>query len=332
MSRYVIVGAGALGASLAAQLHEHSIPYVLVARERQAGLLRERGLRYVRPSGEVVLHLEVATSEQLPVLEPDDVLVLTPKTQDLDAALTEWAWRPVSDGRIVADLPVITVQNGLEAERQAARRFRTVLAASFNQAGAYVEPGVVEVRSFPAIAVVTIGAFPDAPSELAEQVAAEWARAGYAAWAVEDISRWKAAKLVFNVNNAVDVFTGDAEQIATLKEGLVAEARAAFAGAGIDAADPSTERKVDASGFVVTPRAAGRPGGMSTWQSFAREDATGHELDYLNGEIVLLGRLHGVATPLNEAVQRVLGASFRAGERPGAHDVREVLDAVAVRV
>ena len=39
--------------------------------------------------------------------------------------------------------------------------------------------------------------------------------------------------------------------------------------------------------------------GSSTWQSLAR--GTGAlETDYLNGEIVLQGRLHGVPTPLNE--------------------------------
>ena len=99
-------------------------------------------------------------------------------------------------------------------------------------------------------------------------------------------------------------------------------------GAGLSIADKS-ERTVDDSGFVVTPNPAGRPAGMSTWQSFARADAHGHEVDYLNGEVVFLGRLSGTPTPLNEAVQRVLGASYLAREAPGVHDVREVLDEVA---
>ena len=44
-----------------------------------------------------------------------------------------------------------------------------------------------------------------------------------------------------------------------------------------------------------------RPGG-SSWQSVAR--ATGDiETDYLNGEIVRLGRMHGVPTPANELLQ-----------------------------
>ena len=45
--------------------------------------------------------------------------------------------------------------------------------------------------------------------------------------------------------------------------------------------------------------------GSSTWQSLAR-GAGGIEVDYLNGEIGLLGRLHGVPTPVNDAVQQAV--------------------------
>ena len=59
-------------------------------------------------------------------------------------------------------------------------------------------------------------------------------------------------------------------------------------------------------------------GGGSTWQSLARGGAV--EADYLNGEIVLLGRLHGVPTPVNELLQRRRNAAARdkatTGERP----------------
>ncbi|GAA3513116.1 2-dehydropantoate 2-reductase N-terminal domain-containing protein [Aeromicrobium panaciterrae] len=329
MTRYVIIGAGALGATLAAQLHESSVPYVLVARERQVGLVRQQGLTYVRPSGEVTLPIEITTADDLGDLQPDDVLVFTPKTQDLDGTLATWAWHPVAGGGVGADLPAITVQNGLEAERQALRRFATVLSASFNLPARYVEPGVVEVRSAPLTGVVTIGRFPSGASAVAEQAAADWGRSGYAVEATDDIQRWKAAKLLFNVHNAVDVFSGDAETVAELNEGLVTEARAALLAAGYSIAEKS-EHTIDTSGFVVHDHPEGRAGGKSTWQSFARADASGHEVDFLNGEVVLLGRLHGVPTPLNEAVQRILGQSFASGEAPGAHDAREVLDAVAV--
>ena len=67
----------------------------------------------------------------------------------------------------------------------------------------------------------------------------------------------------------------------------------------------------------IRPVAGAEPGGSSSWQSLSR--GTGSiEADYLNGEIVLLGRLHGVPTPVNEALQRLANAFARQGRRPGS--------------
>lgn len=44
-------------------------------------------------------------------------------------------------------------------------------------------------------------------------------------------------------------------------------------------------------------------------------------MDYLNGEIVLLGRLHRVPAPVNEAVQQAAHELRRAGRPPRSFDV-----------
>ena len=54
-----------------------------------------------------------------------------------------------------------------------------------------------------------------------------------------------------------------------------------------------------------------RPG-SSTWQSLARGTGT-VETDYLNGEIVLQGRLHDVPTPVNAALCRLAAQAAREG-------------------
>ena len=41
-------------------------------------------------------------------------------------------------------------------------------------------------------------------------------------------------------------------------------------------------------------------------------------MDHLNGEIVLLGRLHGVATPINESLQRAAVAAALAHTPAGS--------------
>jgi 2-dehydropantoate 2-reductase len=49
------------------------------------------------------------------------------------------------------------------------------------------------------------------------------------------------------------------------------------------------------------------------------------ETDYLNGEIALLGRLHGVATPANELMQRTVRELAASRGDPGSLNAAELL-------
>jgi 2-dehydropantoate 2-reductase len=67
-----------------------------------------------------------------------------------------------------------------------------------------------------------------------------------------------------------------------------------------------------------------RPGG-SSWQSLQR--ATGDiETDYLNGEIVLLGRIHAVAAPANDLLQRLARELAVTRDPPGATPAAVILE------
>jgi 2-dehydropantoate 2-reductase len=68
--------------------------------------------------------------------------------------------------------------------------------------------------------------------------------------------------------------------------------------------------------------------GWSTWQSLAR-GAGRIETDYLNGEIVLLGRQHGVPTPVNEVLQRLSNRLAAARRSPGSLAPAELRAALA---
>ena len=49
------------------------------------------------------------------------------------------------------------------------------------------------------------------------------------------------------------------------------------------------------------------------------------ETDYLNGEIVLIGRTHGVPTPVNGLLQQVMFDLSRRGDPPGSLDAAALL-------
>jgi 2-dehydropantoate 2-reductase len=62
--------------------------------------------------------------------------------------------------------------------------------------------------------------------------------------------------------------------------------------------------------------------------------AGSNETDYLNGEIVLLGRLNGVATPVNTyfsgLAQRMIGEKLKPGTVTAAEVEREIAIATVV--
>jgi 2-dehydropantoate 2-reductase len=65
-------------------------------------------------------------------------------------------------------------------------------------------------------------------------------------------------------------------------------------------------------------------GGGSTWQSLRR--GTGDvEVDYLNGEISLLGRLHGVPTPANDLLRDTVWRLAAERAEPGSVAAADLL-------
>jgi 2-dehydropantoate 2-reductase len=53
------------------------------------------------------------------------------------------------------------------------------------------------------------------------------------------------------------------------------------------------------------------------------------EADYLNGEIVLLGRLYGILTPYNSVLQRIAREMAQSGKRPGSVTAEDLQNMVA---
>lgn len=318
--RYVIIGAGAVGSTVAAQLHLAGIPVVLIARGEHGEAIREHGLRYLRPEGERRVRVPVAAGAREVELTAADVLVLATKAQHTEEVLREWSWRPAGDG-LAADLPLVSLQNGLESERAALRRFPTVFGASIWLPATYLTPGEVSAEGAQAPGIFWLGRYPDGPSPGLDAIAEDFRRAEFLVQVVTDLSRWKAGKLLSNLVNAVDALCG--EQVEPILEELRAEGLRVFAAAGIGVADLRRESDVDLSLAKAVETGGRARGGSSTWQSMVR-GAGSVEADFLNGEIVLLGRLHGVPTPLNALVQRRVSLAAERGERPGSVDADEL--------
>jgi 2-dehydropantoate 2-reductase len=94
------------------------------------------------------------------------------------------------------------------------------------------------------------------------------------------------------------------------------EGVACFEAAGIDVAP--AELDADRKEAIGPYRLVGGHdlSGGSSWQSLARQ--TGNiEADWLNGEVVLLGRLHQIPTPVNALLQATANRMAAHGIAPG---------------
>lgn len=323
MTRYVIIGAGAVGASLAAEFEDAGIAYALVGRGEQVRHIQAHGLTYRRPSGTQQIRLNVFDAREPPELTGDDILVLAVKAQDVDAATAFWAHRPVAGSLETAGyrLPLVTLQNGLAAETLASRRFAHVYGASILTPARFTETGTVVCAGSPQVGALVLGVYPTGTDKIAEAIGADLARANYLVEVRDDVLRWKAAKLVYNVGNVLEVFDATAEEAAAFGHALSQEAIRVLTTAGYEIAEQS-ERRVSLAGWGRAPDSGVEAGQQSTWQSFVR--GVPSEVDYLNGEIVQLGRRHGLATPYNLAVQETAARLSLAGGRPGSISLDEV--------
>lgn len=319
--RYVVIGAGAVGGAVGTALLAAGCSVTLVARGRHLQALRLEGMTVARPSGTTRHTVTAAGSPDEVGLTSDDVLLLAVKSQDTPAAVAEWsrAEVPRVDGRVGvgALLPLVCLQNGLENERVAQRHFDRVLAACVWIPGQLVEPGVVVLPGADHIGAVDVGLFPSGVDGVSEQLAADLSRGGIVGRATIDTMRLKYYKLLANIRNVVTALFPTGTEATAIGLAAQQEARAAVMAAGVDLDDLETEAvrvapltrlgTVEGYGFA----------GNSTVQSLA-SGAGSVETDYLNGEVVLLGHLHGVPTPVNRALQRLAARAARAGAAPGS--------------
>lgn len=316
--RFVIYGAGAVGGVIGGGLALAGHNVALIARGEHLAAIQRNGLELRTERGVEVVRVEAVADPGELELRVDDVVLLAVKTQDTIPALDRLA--EVAPPEIA----VVCVQNGVENERLALRRFPNVYGISVMLPATFLEPGVVTGEGTPDLGVLDIGRYPDGIDDTARAVAAALSSARFRSEADPAIMRHKYAKLLLNTANALDAACGRSARVSDLGARARQEGIDAFAAASIDVATPD-EWMARRQDFTVTEVNGPRPGG-SSWQSLARGSGS-IESDYLNGEVVLVGREHGVATPVNEALRRVANRMAREGAQPGSVSVDE-LDAL----
>jgi 2-dehydropantoate 2-reductase len=316
--RFVVYGAGAIGGVIGARLFEHGHDVALLARGAHLDAIKANGLRIESASGSSTLAVPAVEHPADLDLGLEDVVVLAMKSHDTIAALEALvACAP-------SELPVVCAQNGVANERLALRFFPSVYGMCVMCPAGHLEPGVVEAYSSPVTGLLDVGCYPNGADRTAEEVAAALTASTFESEVRPDIMRWKHQKLLLNLANSIEAACGPPARASDVARLAMREALACYKAAGIEFA--SREEDVARRGNLLQMSDVGgrtRAGG-SSWQSLAR--GTGSiETDYLNGEIVLLGRMHGVPTPVNATMQRIARDLAASRTPPGSMSADELL-------
>lgn len=305
--RIGVVGAGAIGGTLAAMLDRAGDEVVVTARGEQLDAIRARGLTMTGAWGDHVAR--VGAAQVLP--EPPDLALLTVKAQDAAAAAT-------ANAQVLAGVPVVVVQNGLTGPQA----LRSVLPQSPLMAGlsliaaAYLEPGSITVTASNTTVLAA-----DTATETDLRAAAGVLRRAVPVTVARDLVGAQWSKLVVNQLNAAPAVTGLAGQqalaaprlrtaIASAMRETVRVGRAAgVQPSGVPGVTPGVLRLLVTlppalSGRLVAARLVAGMGPVpnlgSTLQSIRRGRPT--EIDHLSGAVAAEGDRLGVPTPVNHRI------------------------------
>lgn len=313
--RYLVYGAGGVGGVIGGRLHAAGQDVTLVARGDHLAALRSGGLRLDTAGGVLTLPVRaIGTAGEYDFSE-DTIVVLSVKGQQTVAALADLV------EHAPASTAVACAQNGVANEPETLRRFAATYAICVMLPALHLEPGLVVERSAGVPGLLDLGAYPAGTDATAEAMAADLRAAGFASQARADIMAWKYRKLLSNLGNGVDAVAVPDDDAVELARRAQAEGEAVLAAAGLRAMSEEADRA--RRGDLMSIRAEAEGTGGSTWQSVTR--GTDVEVDYLTGEIVLLGRLHGVPTPVNALIQRAVHDLVRTGAAPRSRPAAELL-------
>lgn len=328
--RFVVCGAGAIGGVLGGQLAKAGYDVVFIeSMPERARALRQNGLQLKGVHGHYTLRIPTVQHAHEVDWRSNDVIFLAVKAFDCEAAVA--ALRRAT----VLEVPIFCAQNGVANEAIAARSFQHVNGLMLLVAATCLVPGqVIHTGNGP----VGIGTYPNGLSQTATAVAAALDHTDLPVYTTAHIVPAKWHKLLLNLNSATMGLTGLASEDAwaqpaarlwmadVWEEGirvLHAAGIAYEAPPGLPTVADSIRLLRDVQQTPPAPVDEQYKSRAALWQDlFLRRGAV--EAEYVNGEIVRLGRQHGVPTPYNSLLLALSTAMATARELPGTYTIQQL--------
>ena len=322
--RYIIYGAGGIGSTMGGHLLRTGHQSILIGRPGHVNAINRSGLTLNTPQGSYNLKIPAVTSPKQVEWSPDDVVVLCMKSQHTEEALRALT----ASGPDPSRIPVFCAQNSITNEPAAARYFDRVYAVLVVFTGIYLEDGTVYNPVEGNAGYIEIGLYPSGIDELAKQVVSDLLSASFAVTENPTVMSAKGAKMIGNLGNALSAICDGKGDINRYMERTREEARRCLNTAGIafEGGSELSARSKAVRGVNRLPENVRNLG--SSWQSLVRRQGS-IETDFLNGEIVRLGKTLGIKTPFNRTLQILASEMARGREAPGKYTADEVYSIAA---
>jgi 2-dehydropantoate 2-reductase len=320
--RVAVIGAGAVGGTLAALLDRAGHDVEVTARGENLAAITRHGLRLDGGWGEHVARVEAHETLSRTGSTGYDLVILATKAQDAAAALR-------ANRAALGSAPLLVAQNGLGGLEVA----RSVLPESPLLGGlalfaaSYLEPGRVTVT---AALPLIVGAGPGTSRDVLDHVVAVLAGA-IPVEVTDDIAGAQWTKLLINHVNALPAITGLSVQEVIADPGLRRVMTASMRetvrvarrlGVRFGRVQGVSGRLLGAIGSaplavggwfprLLASRMGDVPNPGSTLQSIRRGQLT--EIDFLNGAVVAAAKQGGLAAPINEQIVALVHEVERSG-------------------
>ncbi|MET9386932.1 2-dehydropantoate 2-reductase [Streptomyces sp. NPDC002928] len=304
--RIVVMGAGSIGCHLGGYLaRQADVEVTLIGRPAAMAVVADTGLTLTGGRGEALRiapeGLTVAT--EAAAVAGADIVLVTVKSDGTRAAARELA------PHLASGAVVVSFQNGLRNTKALREELpqHTVLAGMVPYNVLQTEPGSFHQG--------TGGALMLDDHQSGASLVAALAASGLRVEARPDMREVQYAKLLMNLNNAVNALSGiplraqlSDRSYRTCLALCQREALAAFRAAGVTPAQLGPVRPTFVPRLLLLPDALfarvaksmlaiDATARSSMWEDLQRGRLT--EVDSLQGEIVALARQHGLAAPVN---------------------------------
>jgi 2-dehydropantoate 2-reductase len=305
--KIAVIGTGAIGSVIGGLLSKAGEDVTLIGRKPHVDAINQNGLILDGESGEMVIHVKAAENLDF----RPDLALLTVKAQDVESSVRKVRL-------FLSGVQVVTMQNGVQSDDQVAGLLgkENIISGVVTFNGQFLEPGKVFYSiPFSKTALLIGEPFGNKGNRL--QTLSALLNKAIGTDISEDIRAAHWTKLIWNLQTAVPAVTGLSYQdsyqypevreltINLLKEGLKVIKAAgikttAVPGFPMEPIETMARESLPMASTLLKKMAESLgkvPVLGSTLQSIKRGTST--EVDYLNGEIVNLGKKKGIPTPVN---------------------------------